>query len=203
MNSTLQQRIGSSTAVILAGGQATRMGRMKSGLLWNGRSFLEVLQAELADFPRCRVSVDRRERFDPSLDVIEDRYPGCGPLGALYSCLAAADTPLVFVAACDMPLLTKELVHWLYGQWTPGDEVCIAKTRDGKLHPLCGIYRAELAPAIRQSLDGGERRVMRFLESRALRTAQVPPALEPQLTNVNTPEAYRALCDGAYRSRPV
>ena len=190
--------IGRSTAVILAGGKATRMGcRMKSGLLWQGRPFLTVICAELAEFPQCWVSVDRRERFDPGLPMVEDRYPGSGPLGAVYSCLSQAATPLVFFTACDTPLLTKGLIHFLYSQWQDGDDACIAQTGDGRLHPLCGIYSRELAPALKESLDGGERRMMAFLADKTVRKARVPAQMEGQLFNVNTPQAYQQLCETA------
>lgn len=183
-----------STAVILAGGEAKRMGgQMKSGLLWQGETFLTVLYRELSPFPRRFVSVDRKERFDPSLETAEDLYPGCGPLGAIATGLAQARTPLVFFTACDTPLLTMRLVRFLYGCWRDGLDACIAKTGDGRSHPLCGIYRKSLEPAARACLEGGERRVMRFLAGCAVCEAAVPLALEGQLFNVNTPQAYEAL----------
>lgn len=194
-NGRVRALIGGSTAVILAGGRATRMnGRMKSGLLWQGRPFWAVIREELAEFPACRLSVDRKDRFDCDLPMIEDVFPGCGPLGAMYSCLAQADTPLVFFAACDMPLLTRQLVRRLYSRWRDTDDACIAKTGDGRRHPLCGIYSRELVASMKESLDGGERRVMGFLAGKALREVEIPPEMERQLLNVNTPQAYQTLC---------
>lgn len=187
--------IKSSTAVILAGGQARRMHfQMKSALPWKDKTFLTAIYDQLELFSKCLISVDRKERFHVSLDMIEDQYPGYGPLGAIYSCLSQADTPLVFFTACDTPLLTKQLVYFLYRHLLPTDEACIAKTGDGRLHPLCGIYRKELAPHIRKSLDSGDCRVMHFLDSRATRRVTIPQKMEQQLTNVNTMETYRELC---------
>lgn len=60
--------------------------------------------------------------------------------------------------------------------------------------PLCGIYKKELAPVLRQSLEQGDRRVMRFLEQQNLRIVEIPAEMEEQLTNVNTQEIYQSLC---------
>lgn len=191
----ISELIGASTAVILAGGKAQRMNfRIKSDLPWKNKTFLTSIYEELKDFPKCLVSVDQKERFHFSLDMIEDQCPGCGPLGAIYSCLNQADTPLIFFTACDMPLLTKQLIYFLYSHLQPTDEACIAKTKDGKLHPLCGIYKKELASHIKHSLDNGERQVIRFLSNRITREVIIPLELEQQLTNVNTMQSYQKLC---------
>ena len=190
-----QSLIRSSTAVILAGGKSSRMNYYpKSHLPWQGGSFLSALSSQLTHFSRCVVSVDRKDRFENIGETVEDRYADCGPLSGIYSSLEAADTQLVFITACDTPLLKSELVEYLFRQWKPQYDCCIAKTGDGRIHPLCGIYKKELAPVLRQSLEQGDRRVMRFLEQQNLHIVEIPAEMEEQLTNVNTQEIYQGLC---------
>ncbi len=47
---------------------------------------------------------------------------------------------------------------------------------------------------MRQSLEQGDRRVMRFLEQQNLHIVEIPAEMEEQLTNVNTQEIYQSLC---------
>lgn len=112
-----QSLLRSSTAVILAGGKSSRMNYYpKSHLPWQGGSFLSALSSQLTHFSRCVVSVDRKDRFENIGETVEDRYADCGPLSGIYSSLEAADTQLVFITACDTPLLKSELVEYLFRQ---------------------------------------------------------------------------------------
>ena len=43
--------------------------------------------------------------------IVEDRYPGKGSLGGIYTGLAAASNPWIFVVACDMPFLDTNLIE--------------------------------------------------------------------------------------------
>src|SRR5258705_7435149 len=49
------------------------------------------------------------------LPVVEDIYPGAGPLGGLYAALTNSNVDWSLVVACDMPHLTPEFLQLLAG----------------------------------------------------------------------------------------
>ena len=72
--------------------------------------------------------------------------------------------------------------------------VCIDST--GRIHPLCGIYRRSVLPALETRLKGGELRVMSFLYSlnwKGLQDAKILP--DKLFLNVNSPEIYHQITE--------
>lgn len=183
-----------STAVILAGGQASRMeGIPKQTLQWHGYTFLEHLIFCLDCFDMCVCSVQQGFAEDCILPCWRDETDGQGPLAALATILSNAETPLVFVTACDTPLLTRELIAKLYQEMQQESDYCIVKTADGRIHPLCGIYRKSMEPIIRANLQQGNRKIMRCLEQAKGMVIELDAHLSQCLLNVNTPETYQTM----------
>ena len=77
------------TAFILAGGNSTRMGRDKAFVMLQGRTLLaralEVCRTVTSD---VRIVGDRK-KFAPFAPVVEDVFPGCGPLAGIHAALRA------------------------------------------------------------------------------------------------------------------
>ncbi len=149
------------TAVVLVGGRSTRMGRDKALLVpdaRDGRTLTQlVLDAVLLASPRALLG----GRALPGLDVpaIPDQYPEAGPLGGIASALAAVDTPLALVAACDMPSIRLALLSLLLDAARADPRAAAVVCRsDAGLEPLLSVWRPALAlPALRAALDAGVR----------------------------------------------
>ena len=185
-----------STAVILTGGQSSRMeGVPKQTLQWYGYTFLEHLIFCLDCFDTCVCSVQQGFEENCILPCWKDEISGQGPLAALATILGNATTPLVFVTACDTPLLTRELIAKIYQEMQQESDYCIVKTSDGKIHPLCGIYRKSMESIIRTNLQQGNRKIMRCLEQAKGTIVQLDDHLSQCLLNVNTPEIYQTIQD--------
>ncbi len=183
-----------STAVILAGGQSRRMdGVAKQTLEWHGYTFLEHLIFCLDCFDRCVCSVQQDFHESCTLLCWRDEVSGEGPLAALATILHHAETELVFVTACDTPLLTRELIARIYQELQQESDYCIVQTADGRVHPLCGVYRKRMEQTIRRDLEQGNRRIMRCLEQVKGTVVRLDARLSQCLLNVNTPDVYRTL----------
>lgn len=186
-------------ALILAGGLNSRMdGRHKALLEWNGRTYLSCLMEAFATFDEKIISTGVAALAEGSdFLAVPDEISGQGPLGGLSTALSVCKSDALVVCACDMPFVTAELTSWLAGQARlhPEADAIAIRDRSGRLHPLCGVYRKEAAPAIHEALMQDERRMIRVF--RNLRGVELSLAdtdfPDRILSNVNTPEEMEFL----------
>ena len=185
-------------SVILAGGRSLRMGEDKAKLKIDGMCFLDRIAEELCGFDELLVSVDELARH-PVLPypTVCDRFPGCGPMAGLHAALSVCASEALFVVSCDLPLFRGELAVYLCERLTQEVDAVVPLTSDGRIHPLCAVYRKEAAALFEQFLMAGNLRIRDVL--RSLRVEYVPisdsPCSESWLLNVNTKEEYQALCE--------
>lgn len=182
-------------AALLAGGQSRRMGRDKARLLLDGQSFQSRIAGQLAPFPERLLSVGDSPREEPGFLPVPDLFPSCGPLGGLHALLAACRSDALLVVSCDLPLFRRELGLFLIGQLTETDRAAVPVTRDGRVHPLCGVYRKALLPELESRLRAGDRRMMSLLDAVSARRVPLKgtPFPERWLANINTPEDLQRL----------
>jgi len=135
-------------AVVLAGGQARRLGGVdKPGLEVGGRSLLDRVLAASAG-AAVRVVVGPPRELPGDVVQVREDPPGGGPVPALRAGLAEVRSPWVVVLAADLPFLDAGVLDGL---------LAAAQDRDGALlvddagHEqwLCGAWRtAALVPAL-------------------------------------------------------
>jgi molybdopterin-guanine dinucleotide biosynthesis protein A len=104
--------------------------------------------------------------------VVEDEYPESGPLGGLYSGLAAMRHDAAIAVACDMPLLRPALVAELLR--LAEDHDVVVPISDDYAQPLCAVYKRSCLEAIRRRLAGGAFKLMGFFED--VDVLEVPPS---------------------------
>ena len=187
--------------VILAGGQATRMGGGDKGRLMLGqRSLLD----HVIDRLRPQVSSiilnanGAQDRFsDLNLPVIADSLPGyAGPLAGVLAGLdwayAQGSDHVVSVAA-DTPFFPKELVQSFLatavGMETP---LVLAATigAAGKIwrQPTFGLWPVVLRDDLRKNLENGLRKVVIWTDQHGGREAIFETDSVDPFFNVNTPD---------------
>lgn len=142
------------TAVILAGGRASRMGFCdKAFLEIGGRSLidrqLEVLRKLFKKIVIVTNSPDKYRRIK-GVEVISDIIPHQGPLGGIYSGLKTSKDRYNFIFACDMPFLNESLIRYMMKKKN-GYDVIIPKV-EKRFHPLFGIYSKNCIPIIEEML---------------------------------------------------
>lgn len=187
------------TGVALAGGLSSRMGEDKAALLYDGQPLLAHVAARLGEvFARVVIiGPEGLAALRPGAPIIPDARPGFGPLGGLATALEAIQTPWLFLAACDMPLIQHALARHMasLARGAP-DAQAVALRGPRGLEPLHTLYRSDIGPIVRDALDGG-RLSMRGLLAR-LRVIEVNPRdvalLDPRglsTFNANTPDEWR------------
>lgn len=189
---------------ILAGGLSSRMRRNKALLEVDGTPMVERVARALS---ACvsRVSIVLREGADSpiALPEIHDRYANRAPIVGLHAALAAAETPAVLVAACDLPDIQPSLLLGLLSLVPTGaGPAAVVPVGPRGPEPLLAVYRTELLPELERRIERGDLALHRLLES--VRALCVPEralrALDPDLRslrNLNRPEDLRARRSGA------
>jgi molybdopterin-guanine dinucleotide biosynthesis protein A len=181
---------------ILAGGASSRMGRDKARLTLDGRSFVERIAEALSPVAE-RVNLVGAKNVSSSLIKrnVPDVYESWGALGGLHAALAACSAEWALVVACDLPFVTSELFARL-ASLREDAEAVVPLQADGKLQPLCALYRrspcAELA---RELIEAGERRPRALIKAVRARLVDVEELSDLQdsqffFENVNTPVDY-------------
>ena len=184
--------------VILAGGQATRMGGGDKGLLPLGPQSLlahviDRLEPQVAGMAlNANGDAARFAEFD--LPVLADSIDGfAGPLAGVLAGLdwaAQQGAETIVTAAADTPFFPCDLVPQLLlageGMTHP---LVLAATPDSKRgtarHPTFGLWPVALRDDLRAALTGGLRKVVLWTEQHAGREALF--AQEEAFFNVNTP----------------
>jgi molybdopterin-guanine dinucleotide biosynthesis protein A len=101
------------TAIVMAGGDSSRMGTDKASILLDGQTLLQSVTATMRQiFPQVIVSV-RQPRADVDLPQVCDDVADGGPLAGLAASLGQITTPWAFMVACDMPFVVPEVVELL------------------------------------------------------------------------------------------
>jgi molybdopterin-guanine dinucleotide biosynthesis protein A len=182
------------TGALIAGGRAMRMGGAPKGLL---RIDGEPIAARsLALFRRLFadalvVANDPAPYAAMGARIVPDLLPGRGAPGGLHAALAAATTPWVFAAACDMPFLAEGPIAFLAARRAGAAAVIVRAA--GRLEPLHAFWsRACLGPLERLLAAGDPslRDLARAVDARVVEEEEWRAA-DPAgraLENANTPE---------------
>ena len=154
-------------AVILAGGNARRLGGIEKGNIEisNGISIIEHLIKELtrADIHNIVISSNNFEPYQNyGLKIIPDIRTGLGPIGGIESGLAyfADRSDAVIFVPCDMPNITaKEILALKKGVLEKDSPIVFAETDGFFLHPLCAVVHNDLKKQISSAIDRGQRKI--------------------------------------------
>ncbi len=181
------------TAVILAGGQASRMNGEDKGLI----IFRELpLIAHVVNITKPKVaeiliSANRNlEEYANFGRVIRDDLEGFqGPLAGISKALKVCSTPYLLVFPCDSPLIDATLIDSLIEKMeaTKAD-ICVA--HDGSImHATFALMQTKLEKSLEEFLEEGGRKMAHWYRQQSLERIDVSSHLEV-LTNINRPEDF-------------
>jgi len=195
-NPTSNPPTGDATAVVLAGGKSSRMGKPKSLLLFDGEPLIVHIVRALKRMFTETVIVAAPEQELPDLPatLVRDEVPHQGPVGGIYYGLKAASGKFSFVTSCDVPFLNPALIAHLTSQISNHDVV--VPHWENRFQPLHAAYRTSVLPLLKEQLDRGELRPVYLFDK--VRTCKVGEdeirRFDPEglsFLNMNTPEDYQ------------
>lgn len=182
--------------VVLAGGQARRMGGGDKGLLpLGGETILARVIARLE--PQVE-DLALNANGDPfrfsafGLPVLADSVDGfAGPLAGVLAGLDWAATQCathIVTAAADTPFFPADLVpRLILAAETQRRPIALARTANGR-HPTFGLWPVALRADLRSALDAGVRKVVEWTDRHGTAVADFPSGRFDPFFNVNTPE---------------
>lgn len=193
------------TAIVLAGGESTRMGQEKALLkLKVGDTLLEqVCQVAQASTAQTYV-------ISPWIEKYQTLLPkDCQPIKEQLVLNAASNTPLIAFAqglelvttewvlllACDLPYLSSSQVkQWLSALTTvfPTEIALLPRGAKG-WEPLCGFYRRHCLPSLRRYIDAGGQSFQGWLATQSVR--ELVPSDRRCLFNCNYPQDWQQVND--------
>lgn len=177
------------TGLVLAGGQARRLGGIDKGLLEvAGRPMIErVLEALRPQVGTIVINANRNlesyRRY--GYPVLSDAVEGyLGPLAGVLTGLRALRSEYLLTVPCDSPLVAPDLAALMYSAAaTSGAEVTVA--HDGeRQQPVFLLLRRDLEASLAAFLAGGERKIDRWFARHRLAEADLSARREAFL-NVN------------------
>lgn len=185
------------TGVILCGGKSSRFGSDKAFATYGGRSFFDrIADVMRSVFEKVIVVTNSPHHYsDRTFIVLEDEIPHQGPMGGIITALRFIhehNGTAIFVVACDMPLLRETLIRKMLA--ADDGSALLAYEREGRIEPLCALYRCLLLPFLESRQQEGRYALHTLAQS--LKTVRLLTLEDEEallLWNVNTPEDLNAI----------
>ncbi len=155
------------SCIVLAGGKGLRLGQNKALEVIGNRSLLQRVISGFSFFNSdIIIVIAPNQSFSqlidyPKLRIITDIYPGKGPLGGIYTGLAASDSFYNLVVACDMPFLNQALLRYMI-QISVSFDLVIPRLGN-MVEPLHAIYSKGCLAPLEGLLKQGNLRVTELL----------------------------------------
>ena len=189
------------SAIVLAGGNSTRMGQNKALLKIGEKTLIELVVETLHKiFDEIIVVTNNPENYTMLEDVRFEgdciETPVKNSLVGLYTGLIRAKNDRAFVVACDMPFLNKELIEYIIKSL--GDEDLLIPFIEGHYQPLHAIYNKTCLDIMRNMIIRGNYKIIDFYDD--VNTIKINEDIVRQFDpllksfmNINTKEVYNNL----------
>lgn len=160
----------SISAIILAGGQATRMGGLDKGMLpfLHQPLITHVINRLKPQVDEILINANRELESYRALgyEVLQDEIPDfSGPLAGIQLGLKHASNEIVLNVPCDSPMLPQDLAPRLQAALTRHHaEIAIARC-DDHIHPVFCLCKKSVLPALNVYLTQGGRKVREWQQN--------------------------------------
>ncbi len=129
------------SAVILAGGKSSRMGRDKAWIEIDGQSLIARQINLVSEAGAGEIFISARTDQDFSRvrhPILTDRFSDAGPLAGIEAALRNCRESMLLVMAVDMPAMTTSIIKQLWAQCAEGRGV--VPRLAVRVEPLAAFY---------------------------------------------------------------
>jgi len=189
-----------TTAIILAGGKSSRMGKNKALLPMRDKTNIARIARELEKVTKELLIITNTPEDYRFLGypLTTDLYPGLGPLAGIHAGLSSSKTEVNIAVACDMPFVHAGIANEMLLAAEGYDAV--VPEIEGRLQPLFAVYRKSCLPELTSCLDNHELKVRGFLAAITVKIMKEkdfqlyeehPHLFSSLFFNMNMPEEYK------------
>jgi molybdopterin-guanine dinucleotide biosynthesis protein A len=189
-------RLSNITAVIVAGGQGSRISGQDKGLIsLHGKTLIEQIIEQISpQIERIIINANRnQEQYRQfGLPVIQDKLPGFqGPLAGMLVALNSVDTEFIITLPCDGPRLAADYVSRM-STTLAENNADIAVAHDGlRMQQMYTLIPTSLAENLSEFLKQDKHAIKHWLAQQNVTTADFSDHPEMFL-NINTDEDLKA-----------
>lgn len=191
--------------LLLAGGKSFRMGKNKAELIYEGKTFIELMIKKAKGLGIEKIYISGFQKECDEAYVIWDQYPDKGPLGGIHACMKVMKTPFCLILPVDAPKLPQKVLEELLAYHEKqrkalggGKEIPLLWEHGDRMEPLIAVYPVDMADAIEELIKERSAPVFRMLDRWGYECFRREME-KPQVINVNTPELYEELLRDAER----
>lgn len=192
----------SLAALVLAGGQSSRMGQDKALLCWDGTSMLQrVCRAASPCCDRVYILTPWQERYQASIDNtvlnlhwLAETNPGQGSIVGLLQGMTEIEADWILLLACDLPLLDPAILQIWINQLDrlTNQTLALVPRQSHGWEPLCAFYRKTALPELQNFIQQGGRSFQIWLSQILVQPIHPIDRQSQMLWNCNTPQDFWA-----------
>lgn len=197
------------TALILAGGQSSRMGQDKALLMWQGQPLLQrICEVASVCCQDIYILTPWPQRYQHLLkasnwQLLPEQTRGQGPLQAFAEGLlhlsstsissTSIDPPdWILLLACDLPDLNPQILQeWSQDlSYLPNHHLAFVPKHSDYWDPLCGFYRPQVLADLQLFIQNGGRSFQDWLCQIPVKPIAVTAEIKSMVRNCNTPQDF-------------
>ena len=150
---------------VMAGGASTRFGFDKARAELNGKTMLARMCALLKHATESVGVVAPLGRYAECGErIVDDHWPGEGPLGGIITALMDAHArnhqhTWCLIVGCDMPFLTIEWLKYLSERALASSAAIVAPRSSAGLEPLCSCWHTSATGKLQYVFEDSIRKV--------------------------------------------
>jgi molybdopterin-guanine dinucleotide biosynthesis protein A len=150
---------------VMAGGASTRFGFDKARAELSGETMLARMGRLVKEVTGSVSVVAPLGRYaELGERIVDDHWPGQGPLGGIITALMDAQARnhehvWCLIVGCDMPFLTREWLTYLNDRALSSDAAVITPQSAGGLEPLCACWHTGATSKLQYAFEDGIRKV--------------------------------------------
>jgi len=150
---------------VQAGGGSTRFGGDKALSRLGAKTMLaRTVELVTAACGSARIVAALGKYAGASTTLVEDRWPGEGPLGGILTALYESQSGPTkvewnLIVSCDMPFLAARWLAFLCERASLSAAQVVVPQSAGGLEPLCACWRTDSVTVVQAAFDSGVRKV--------------------------------------------
>ena len=178
------------TAIILAGGNSSRMKQDKGLVFLQGKMLIKHVIEKVKEITGTIIIITKNPAYRQfGYPCISDTYNNMGPLGGIYTGLIHSSTEKNLVVGCDTPFLSVYTLKALVEN-SKKENVLVTEHK-GRVEPLCAIYSRNCIKHFHELLKKGQLKMtdaLRDMNTVLINFDNQDWITNEEFSNINTPE---------------